>query len=127
MSACKELLTIFSRRKAESNFREVTDERHLKEILQELYKFNVFSESRFIEEFEMSSIRLFNQWLHQQHQASMQVTVEISAILQELAQKMELESEDKQSVKRFLNQLKECQNECCVISEKYCKLFNKWP
>lgn len=118
---------ILLRRKAESNLKKVTDERHLKEILQELYKLYVFSESRFIEEFEVSSIRWFNQWLHQQHQASIQVTEDISAILQELAQNLDLVSEDRQSVIRFLNRLKECQKECCVIAEKNCNFFNKWP
>lgn len=127
VSAFKILSNKLSHRKAESNFREVTDERHLADLLQELYKLDTFSEVRFNEEFERNSIRLFNQWLHQQHEASVQVIENISATLEQLAENEKLENEDKQSVERFLQQLKECQEECCVISEKCCNLLNEGP
>lgn len=127
VSAFKILSNKLSHRKAESNFREVTDERHLADLLQELYKLDTFSEVRFNEEFERNSIRLFNQWLHQQHEASVQVIENISATLEQLAENEKLENEDKQSVERFLQQLKECQEECCVISEKCYNLLNEGP
>lgn len=127
VSAFKILSNKLSRRKAESNFREVIDERHLADLLQELYKLDTFSEVRFNEEFERNSIRLFNQWLHQQHEASVQVIENISATLEQLAENEKLENEDKQSVERFLQQLKECQEECCVISGKCCNLLNEGP
>lgn len=57
--------------KAGFKFREVTDERHLAELLQELFKLDTFSEVRFYEELERNSIGLFNQWLHQQYEASL--------------------------------------------------------
>lgn len=127
VSAFKILSNKLSHRKAESNFREVTDERHLADLLQELYKLDTFSEVRFNEEFERNSIRLFNQWLHQQHEASVQVIENISATLEQLVENEKLENEDKQSVERFLQQLKECQEECCVISEKCYNLLNEGP
>lgn len=127
ISAFKVLSNKLSHRKAESDFREVTDERHLAELLQELYKLDTFSEGRFNEEFERNSIRLFNQWLNQQHQTSIQVIEDISTTLQQLAKDEKLENKDKQSVERFLQQLKECQEECCVISEKCCNLLNEGP
>eukprot|EP00105_Crassostrea_gigas_P029776 XP_011451822.1 PREDICTED: uncharacterized protein LOC105345389 [Crassostrea gigas] len=125
VSAFKVLSKKFSEQKAESNFREVTDKRNLAELLQEIYKSDTFSEARFNDEFERNSIRLFNQWLHQQHEASIQVIEDISTTLQQLAETEKLESEDKQSVERFLQQLKECQEECCVISEKCCNSLNQ--
>ncbi|XP_065930284.1 uncharacterized protein [Magallana gigas] len=127
VSAFKVLSNKLSHQKTESNFREVTDERHLADLLQELYELDTFSEVRFIEEFERNSIRLFNQWLDQQHQTSIQVIEDISTTLQQLAETEKLESEDKQSVKRFLQQLKECQEECYVLLEKCCNSLNEGP
>lgn len=127
VSAFKVLSKKFSEQKAESNFREVTDKRNLAELLQEIYKSDTFSEARFNDEFERNSIRLFNQWLHQQHEASIQVIEDISTTLQQLAETEKLESEDKQSVKRFLQQLKECQEECYVLLEKCCNSLNEGP
>lgn len=125
--AFKWLSNTLSHWKAEFNFREVTDERHLAELLQELFKLDTFSEVRFYEEFERNSIRMFNQWLHQQYEASLQVIENISAILKQLAKTEKSESEGKQSVERFQQQLKECKEECCVISEKCCNSLNEGP
>lgn len=52
---------------------------------------------------------------------------ELLRIFQQLAQNMELEKEDKQSVERFLQQLNECQEECCIIATKCCSLLNEGP
>lgn len=110
-----------------TDLRELTGVHHLANLLQDLYELDIFSEVRFIEEFERNSIRLFNLWLHEQHQASLRVIENISATLEQLAQNMELEKEDKQSVERFLQQLNECQEECCIIATKCCSLLNEGP
>lgn len=125
VSAFKMLSVKLSHQKVESNFLEVTNERHLAELLQELYKLEFFSEDRFNEEFEKKSIPLFNLWLDELYQESNQVIEDISVNHKQLGQNVELESKNKQSVERFLQELIERQEECCVISEKCCNLL-KW-
>lgn len=87
VSAFKALSSKFSHCK--TDLRELTDVHHLANLLQDLYELDIFSEVRFIEEFERNSIRLFNLWLHEQHQASLRVIENISATLEQLAQNME--------------------------------------
>lgn len=103
--------------KTMSDFRKNIDQR-LSELLQGLYESEAFTKDRFYEGFERNHIRLFNQWIMDQYEKFVIDIDRISAILEQLTKKIDIDVGNNSAVELFLKQVVQYQKDCSSINNE---------
>ena len=107
-----------------SDFRKNIDQR-LSELLQGLYESEAFTKDRFYEGFERNHIRLFNQWIIDQYEKFVIDIDRISAILEQLTKKIDIDVGNNSAVELFLKQVVQFQKDCWSINNEVQQLWSK--
>ena len=107
-----------------SDFRKNIDQR-LSELLQGLYESEAFTKDRFYEGFERNHIRLFNQWIIDQYEKFVIDIDRISAILEQLTKKIDIDVGNNNAVELFLKQVVQFQSDCWSINNEVQRLWSK--
>ena len=103
--------------KTMTDFRKNIDQR-LSELLQGFYESEAFTKDRFYERFEKNHIRLFNQWIIDQYEKFVIEIDRISAILEQLTKKIDIDVGDNSAVELFLKQVVQFQLDCLSINNE---------
>lgn len=105
-----------------SDFRKNIDQR-LSELLQGLYDSEAFTKDRFYEGFEKNHIRLFNQWIVDQYEKFVIDIDRISATLEQLTKKIDIDVGNNSAVELFLKQVVQFQADCLSINNEVQQLW----
>nr|XP_022304316.1 uncharacterized protein LOC111111559 [Crassostrea virginica] len=103
--------------KTMTDFRKNIDQR-LSELLQGLYDSEAFTKDRFYEGFEKNHIRLFNQWIVDQYEKFVIDIDRISATLEQLTKKIDIDVGNNSAVELFLKQVVQFQADCLSINSE---------